>query len=84
MWLFSRAPKIENVSLQRLIPKVKKWKMDTLSISTSRNCPLCSKYNLKTYSLYGWNKKYPKLPDFLYRRACPTCGKSIGITMKIL
>lgn len=79
--IFSDNPSIENPSIQRLIPKCKEWKTDTLYISTSRNCPLCKQYNCKVFSLYGWNKKYKKLPDFLLQRKCPECGCSIGATL---
>lgn len=75
---------IENVSIQRLIPKIKQWKNDVLFISTSSKCPTCRQYNRKYYSLYGWNKNYSKLPNFLLQRNCPDCGTLIGATMKIL
>lgn len=79
--IFPIQTKIENINIQRLIPKCKEWKIDTLNISTSRNCPCCKKYNGKVFSLYGWNKKYEKLPDFLFQRKCPECGCSIGVTL---
>lgn len=82
--IFERKTPIENVSLQRIIPQIKKWKMDTVYISTSQNCPLCKKYNHKHYSLYGWNKKYPKLPEFLYQRKCPECDTCIGATLDVM
>lgn len=72
---------IENPSLQRLVPKCKKWKIDTLFIVTRKNCPLCSQYNRKVYSLYGWNNKYPRLPDFLLKRNCPSCKVCIGASI---
>lgn len=77
-------PIVENISIQRLIPNIKQWKNDVLFISTSCKCPTCKQYNRKYYSLYGWNKKYSKLPDFLLQRKCPDCGTIIGATMKIL
>lgn len=80
----SQQPKVENISIQRLIPQIKKWKIDTVFITTSNNCTFCKQYNRKYYSLYGWNKKYDKLPEFLLQRKCPHCGKIIGATMKIL
>ncbi len=77
----SISSKIENISLNRLIPKCKERKIDTVFITTSRNCSYCSKYNRKIYSIYGWNKKYPKLPEFLYTTKCPHCGKSMGASL---
>ena len=85
--LFKRSstqqPKIENVSIQRLITQIKKWKNDVLFISTSSKSPTCKQNNRKYYSLYGWNKQYNKLPNFLLQRKCPDCGTFIGATMKI-
>lgn len=79
--LLSNEPEIENICIQRLIPKCKKWKIDTLYISTSRNCSCCKQYNGKIYSLYGWNKKYEKLPDLLLLQKYPECGHSIGASL---
>lgn len=79
--IFKGKPKIENIQLQRILPKCKEWKIDTLFVSTSRNCSTCKPYNRQIYSLYGWNKKYPKLPTFLYQRKCPDCEKFIGINI---
>lgn len=79
----SQQSTVENISLQRLIPKMREWKTDTVYISTSCNCPVCKPYNKKYYSFYGWNKKYPKAPDFILQRKCPKCGCSIGVTMKM-
>lgn len=72
---------IENISLKRLAPKLKEWKVDTVCVSTSRNCKVCKNYDGKIYSVYGWNKKYPKLPEVMHRQKCPDCGCSIGITL---
>lgn len=72
---------IENVSINRLIPQCKKQKEDVLIFSTSRRCPECKKYNKKIYSLYGWSKKYPKVPDILLGRTCPVCNRVIGACM---
>ena len=82
--ILSPQPKIENISIQRAIPKCKEWKIDTLYIATSKTCPCCKQYNQKIFSLYGWNKKYQKLPNFLLQQKCPECQKSIGATIKIL
>ena len=81
---FGHKQEIKNISLQRSLPKMQAWKIDTICASTSRNCSLCAQYNHKTYSFYGWNKKYPRLPALLYQRTCPQCGKIIGITMNLL
>lgn len=79
--IFSFRPKIENISIQRLIPSIRRNKIDTLSITTSSYCSTCKKYNRKVYSLYGWNKKYPVLPEFLFQRQCPDCDYFIGATI---
>jgi hypothetical protein len=72
---------IENKSIERLIPQCKKYKIDTLFITTSCRCSFCKPYNRKIYSLYGWNKKYPKLPKFLLKRTCPECGVFFGASI---
>lgn len=72
---------IENISLQRLEPKCREWKIDTLFITTSRNCATCSEYNRKIFSLFGWDKKYPRLPEILLKRKCPECNYSIGASI---
>lgn len=73
--------RIENSSIKRLVPKCKEWKIDTLFITTSRNCPICSKYNRKIYSLYGWNRKYPLIPNEILSAKCSKCGVHIGATL---
>lgn len=72
---------IENISIQRSIPKCIEWKIDTLFISTNRLCKTCGIYNAKVYSLYGWNKQYPPLPTILYKRRCPECNDVIGASI---
>lgn len=79
--IFLRSSKIENVCISRDLPNLRKWKIDTLFITTSVHCDLCTKYNRKVYSLYGWNKKYPILPNFLKQNNCPMCHRSIGATI---
>lgn len=74
-------PPVENISLNRLIPKMKEWKIDTVFVTTSNRCPVCKIYERKIYSFYGWNRKYSKLPEFLYQNKCPTCNCSIGVSM---
>lgn len=78
---FGRKPKVENLSLQRIIPKCKEWKIDTLFVTTNSACPACKQYNRKIYSLYGWNKTFPKYPEFLYQRKCPACQNCIGVNI---
>ena len=71
MGLFSNRhsdQEIENLSIKRLIPKCQEWKIDTLMFSTYRNCSFCKKYNFQIFSLYGWNKQYPKVPAILKKR----------------
>lgn len=72
---------IENTSIQRMLPKMSERNIDTVIISTSQKCPNCKKYNKKIYSVFGRNKKYPKLPDCLKASKCPECNKAIGATM---
>lgn len=84
MGLFEHHIKTQNRDLQRAISKAKQYKIDTVLISTYRNCPLCGDYNLKTYSIYGWNRNFPKLPSFLHQRTCPQCEKLIGVSIDIL
>lgn len=74
-------PTIENACITRIVPKCKEWKIDTLLITTRNRCPFCKPYNRKIYSLYGWNKKYPKIPDVLLKSKCPECGGSIGASI---
>lgn len=78
---FSQQSKIENISIQRLAPKCNDWQIDTLFITTRKSCPVCNQYNRKIYSLYGWNKKYPKIPDILLKEKCPNCSGSIGASI---
>ena len=82
--IFSKKPKIENTSLQRILTRMKEWQKDTARVSTHRNCSLCGKYNLMRYSFYGWNKKYQRLPELLYLKKCPKCNCYIGMTIDIL
>lgn len=77
----SNTANIENISIQRMLPKMKEWKTDTIMISTNTTCSNCKMYNRKIYSLYGWNNKYQRLPDCLKARMCPKCHNIIGATM---
>ncbi len=40
------------------------------------SCPECAKYQGRVYSVYGKDKRFPKVPDFFYRPECvhPGCG----------
>lgn len=69
---------IENVNLQKLVPKITDYRIDTLFVTTRRTCALCSQYNRKVYSVCGWDPSYPKLPSFLKHNCCPECGGSFG------
>lgn len=51
---------------------------DTVFVTTSNLCPTCSMYNRRVYSLYGRDKRFPKLPAFLKQSQCPTCSVYIG------
>ena len=61
--------------------EINEWNIDTVLISANRNCTACKQYNQQVFSLYGKNKNYPKLPDILYQRSCPVCGKIFGATI---
>lgn len=41
MGLFKRDIHTDNLSLQRAISNTKRWKIDTVCVSTYRNCPQC-------------------------------------------
>jgi hypothetical protein len=77
----TQTPPIENTSIKRLAPKCREWKIDTLFITTRNSCSFCRSYNRKIYSLYGWNKKYPKIPPVLLKNKCPECNVFIGATI---
>lgn len=72
--------KIENQNLVRIASKILEYKIDTVFVTTRTNCPDCSCYNRKVYTVYGWNKKYPFLPDALLKAKCESCGGSFGFT----
>ena len=77
-------PKIESISLQRAVDKMEDYKVDTLYVYGTRNCPCCGKYEKKVFSFYGWDKKYPPLPEVFYKGKCPECGKVVGVSFKLL
>ncbi len=67
--------------IEKDLKKYQSYKEDLVFLSTSRTCPICSKYNSKIYSISGKSKKYPKLPDAVIRDGgfCPNCY--VGIMM---
>ena len=73
---------IQTESIKRIVPKCEEWKIDTIFITTRNSCKLCSQYNRKVYSLYGWSKKYPLIPENLLKGKCPECNGSIGASIK--
>lgn len=77
-------PPIQSVSLQRAVDKMENWKIDTLIASTDSSCPCCSRYQGKVFSFYGWDKKYPPLPEMFYVGKCPKCNNVVGVTFKLL
>lgn len=73
----------DNISLQRCIKSLKDWKVeeDTVLFSASRVCPMCCIYNMRVFSIYGNDNRFPSLgnmPDFLLEQKCPKCGCSLG------
>lgn len=68
----------KNENLRAISMRFRNSKEDTVFVTTSRVCPVCSMYNRRIYSLYGRYKKFPLLPDFLKNDICPTCGVHIG------
>lgn len=80
--------KTENISLQRCISGINKWnldkKEDTVFLSASRICTLCCVYNRRIYSVFGNDKRFPRLldmPSFLLNSRCPECNGYLGYTV---
>ena len=79
--IYSRHPEFLDMRISNLIgikealKKNREWKNDYVLVSTNNRCPICSKYNLKVYSISGKTKKYPKLPDEIVKEGgfCPKC-----------
>lgn len=77
---------IQNICLQRCIESIKRYNNgeDTVYVTTSRVCSACCIYEGRILSVFGWDKRFPKLgnmPDFLTQRVCPECGKQIGYSI---
>lgn len=68
----------ENENLCAIASRFRGSKEDTVFVTTSRFCPICSTYNRRVYSLFGRYKAFPVLPDFLKQAICPECGVHIG------
>ena len=66
--------------LKAAIKRNREWHEDLLYIDLSRNCPVCSQYGRKVYSVSGRNKKYPKLPYEIRKHGgfCPKCIMGIS------
>lgn len=79
--IYSRHPefldrRVSNlIGIKESLKKNKEWKNDCVLVSTNNHCPICSKYNLKVYSISGKTKKYPKLPDEIVKEGgfCKNC-----------
>ena len=79
--IYSRHPefldkRVSNlIGIKEALKKNKEWKNDCVLVSTNNHCPICSKYNLKVYSISGKTKKYPKLPDEIVKEGgfCKNC-----------
>ena len=77
---------IENLSLKRCIESIDRWNEneDTVYLTSSSVCPVCCIYDKRIFSVYGKDKRFPKLsnmPAFLKKRQCPECEKIIGYTI---
>lgn len=71
------------IGIKAALGKCKQWKNDCVFVSTNNHCPVCSKYNLKVYSISGKTKKYPKLPQEISKKGgfCPNCSLGLNIYM---
>ena len=84
--IYQRHPEFKDARISNLprirsaISKNKKCNNDYVFITTSKCCPICSKYDSKIFSISGKSKKYPKLPSAISKEGgfCPNC--IIGIT----
>lgn len=71
---------VKNMSLRTISQKLKSIAEDTVFVTTSRICPVCSIYNRRIYSLFGQCRSFPILPNFLSNDVCPNCNKYIGFS----
>lgn len=67
------------IHIKTALKKCKQFKNDCVLVSTNNHCSICSKYNLKVFSISGKTKKYPKLPREIYEHGgfCPNCSISL-------
>lgn len=76
--IYERHPEFRDKRLSNIIrikENLKKQKNDLVLVSTNNHCPICSKYNLKIFSISGKSKKYAKLPKEIISDGgfCPNC-----------
>lgn len=79
--IYSRHPefldkRISNLSnIKTALKHNKELKNDLVLVTTNNHCPICSKYNLKVFSISGKTKKYSKLPHEISSDGgfCPNC-----------
>ncbi len=69
------------VRIKECIKKAKEIKSDFVLVSTNNHCPICSKYNLKIFSISGKSEKYTKLPKEIISDGgfCPNCILGLSI-----
>ncbi len=70
------------VRIKEIMQRSKEYHSDLIFVVTNNTCPICSKYNRKTYSISGKSRKYPKVPKKIISEGgfCPKC--IISITVK--
>ena len=79
--IYSRHPefldkRISNLpNIKTALKHNKELKNDLVLVTTNNHCPICSKYNLKLFSISGKTKKYSKLPHEISSDGgfCPNC-----------
>lgn len=85
--IYQRHPEFKDKRISNLIRikatlnECKRFKNDYVLLSTNNHCPICSKYNLKVFSISGRNKKYSKLPSEISKHGgfCPNCILSLNM-----
>lgn len=68
---------VKNKGLKAVSQQLKTAAEDTVFVTTSRICPVCSVYNRRIYTLFGRYGLFPILPNFLTYDVCPNCNKYI-------
>lgn len=64
------------------INKAPKYKCDLIFVTSNSTCPICKKYNRKTYSISGKSKGYPVFPkELLEGGTCTKCH--IGFSLQL-